>query len=344
MVESKPKTSIIYLGTRGGPVRQINQLLAVATIQNINFTWFLSSNIQGLVETDASFSQKIIEVKMPKSKIGILIRLGHRRGTINFILNELKNQGINRVFLLMLHPWELKLAKKIFQETEIEVWRAVHDLVPHPGDKWPTKKAISISLKYAHKYVTFSKHIYEKLMSFNKPVLLTEIYEPQRKSVNSAKSGSVLFVGRIRKYKGLDLLKASWGLVTNSEKSLTVAGEGKGIPFENQAGINICNRWLSDQEIESLIEQHKVLVLPYIEASQSGLISIAHSKGVPVVVTPVGGLSTQISDGVNGVISRDLTPESLATAIDKALNFEWKIVVSKENPLKNFLENLANHK
>ena len=80
-------------------------------------------------------------------------------------------------------------------------------------------------------------------------------------------------------------------------------------------------------------------MLPYVEASQSGVIAIAHSLSTPVVVTPVGGLMEQVIEGPNGLISEKVTPESLASAIDAALATDWKLE-SMENPLPDFLSKL----
>ena len=148
--------------------------------------------------------------------------------------------------------------------------------------------------------------------------------------------GSVLFVGRIRKYKGLDLLAKSWPLVSDPKKSLTVAGKGADTSRLQQVGANIVDKWLSNSEIEDLIRNSKLVVLPYIEASQSGVIALAHSLSTPVVVTPVGGLIDQISVGKNGLIARTISPKSLAESIDEALLMDWRLE-DEENPLPAFL-------
>jgi glycosyltransferase involved in cell wall biosynthesis len=150
--------------------------------------------------------------------------------------------------------------------------------------------------------------------------------------------GKVLFVGRIRKYKGLDFLKKAWPLVNHPNKSLTIAGVGRGVPFEQSQSIDIQNRWLTDEEIESLIDAHRLVVLPYIEASQSGIIPLAHSRGVPVVITPAGGLTGQVLHGVNGIISRSMNDYDFAEAIDTALLMEWNFEQRRDEPLKEFLD------
>ena len=57
------------------------------------------------------------------------------------------------------------------------------------------------------------------------------------------------------------------------------------------------------------------MVLPYLEASQSGVIPAAFAAGRPVVVTPVDGLVEQVRDGVNGVVAGAATAEALADAL-----------------------------
>jgi glycosyltransferase involved in cell wall biosynthesis len=61
-------------------------------------------------------------------------------------------------------------------------------------------------------------------------------------------------------------------------------------------GVSIENHWVAEADIPGLIAQADALVLPYREASQSGVIPIAHAMGVPVVAMPAGGLSEQVAN------------------------------------------------
>ena len=103
--------------------------------------------------------------------------------------------------------------------------------------------------------------------------------------------------------------------------------------------MQIINTGLTNSEIENLVSKSNLVVLPYIEASQSGVIAIAHSLSTPVVVTPVGGLVDQVVEGKNGIIAAEVTPKALATAIDAALTMNWAREF-EENPLPNFLSKL----
>ena len=96
-------------------------------------------------------------------------------------------------------------------------------------------------------------------------------------------------------------------------------------PLEAQATIDACvaaweatgdRRWVAEAEIPPLLATAGALVLPYREASQSGVVSLAHAVGVPVVATPVGGLAEQVTDGVDGAVAAAAAaPAALAEAM-----------------------------
>ena len=62
-----------------------------------------------------------------------------------------------------------------------------------------------------------------------------------------------------------------------------------------------------------------MLVLPYKEASHSGVFSLALSAGVPSIATPIGGLVAQIEESGGGVISDSMTVEGLELAFKTLL-------------------------
>ena len=77
-------------------------------------------------------------------------------------------------------------------------------------------------------------------------------------------------------------------------------------------GVEVRSGWLGEAEMARLIAGADAVVLPYREASQSGVAPLAHGFGVPVVATPVGGLAEQLHDGVDGILTRAVTAEALA--------------------------------
>jgi glycosyltransferase involved in cell wall biosynthesis len=58
-----------------------------------------------------------------------------------------------------------------------------------------------------------------------------------------------------------------------------------------------------------------LVVLPYVDATQSGIVQMAFGFGVPVVTTTVGGLGEAVQDGRTGLLVSPRDHEALATAI-----------------------------
>jgi glycosyltransferase involved in cell wall biosynthesis len=75
-----------------------------------------------------------------------------------------------------------------------------------------------------------------------------------------------------------------------------------------------------EPEIEKIFSRSTLLVLPYLSSTQSGVIPIAASLGLPVIATQTGGLSEQIEDGVSGWLVPPGNQEALANAIKEALD------------------------
>lgn len=143
-------------------------------------------------------------------------------------------------------------------------------------------------------------------------------------------SGRVLlFLGYIRKYKGLDLLLQSLAQVsTNPPVSLLIAGEfyepvQKYRELVHTLGladrVRILNRYVPEAEWPDLFAATDALVLPYRAASQSMSIALAYEFGKPVIVSRVGGLAEAVEDGRTGLIAEP-EPTALATAIQQLYN------------------------
>jgi glycosyltransferase involved in cell wall biosynthesis len=328
--------AIIYWGSRGGGPRQLLNLVNSVEENREGLFFYISSNNELLHEFKCAVPVNLVITKLPRNKICLLAAIPQKMRAVQNTLRDLKSKKITRIYFLLPHPWDLSLAKRIIGAGEIEVWRGIHDLKRHPGDIWPNAFTTKKLIKNSSTLVCFSDYIQEQLLKEGKPVVRGFLYEVFREPKLISPEGSVLFIGRIRKYKGLELLAKAWPLVVNPDKSLTVAGDGD-IPLElEESGAKIVNRWLSNSEIEELIRSSRIVVLPYTEASQSGVVAIAHSLSTPVVITPVGGLIDQVTHGLNGLVSADTAPESLASAIDTALSMSWEFK-SEPNPLPNFI-------
>ena len=105
----------------------------------------------------------------------------------------------------------------------------------------------------------------------------------------------------------IDVLAKAYGRLSEeySNVTLTVVGNGDFSPYkeayDNLNNITIVNRWIKDEEVYGYFEgQNVITVLPYIEATQSGVIPVAMACGSMVICTDCGGLSEQVEDCVTG--------------------------------------------
>jgi glycosyltransferase involved in cell wall biosynthesis len=90
----------------------------------------------------------------------------------------------------------------------------------------------------------------------------------------------------------------------------------------NKNNFNLYIDNISYQKGAELFQRSSVVVLPYIDASQSGIIPLAYSFKKPVVVTDVGSIPESVDDGVTGFIVPPKDPAALAEAILKLLEDE----------------------
>ena len=83
----------------------------------------------------------------------------------------------------------------------------------------------------------------------------------------------------------------------------------------NRERYEIIDRYIPNEEVAELFQKAAIVVLPYIEASQSGILNIAYAFATPVVVTKVGALPEVVDDGETGLIVPPSDPEALAKAV-----------------------------
>ena len=87
----------------------------------------------------------------------------------------------------------------------------------------------------------------------------------------------------------------------------------------NRDRFEIHNEYISKEQIVRLFEKTKLVVLPYTDASQSGVIPIAYAYKKPVIVTDVGSIPETVEDGKTGLIIKPKDVEALANAIVRLL-------------------------
>jgi glycosyltransferase involved in cell wall biosynthesis len=109
----------------------------------------------------------------------------------------------------------------------------------------------------------------------------------------------------------------------------------------NRDNFIVHNYRIPYKEGAELFQRCSVVVLPYIDASQSGVIPTAYGFKKPVVVTNVGSIPEIVDDGVTGFIVPPKNPEALAEAIIKLLKDEKSRKQMGENAYKKLKTDLS---
>jgi glycosyltransferase involved in cell wall biosynthesis len=183
----------------------------------------------------------------------------------------------------------------------------VHDGKMHLGEhKKITQMEMDLNIRFANEIIVLSKHVEQEInpaLLKNKPVYIIPHGIFEIETIVPLKSASstpnLLFLGRISQYKGIEMLVDSINKVSPDIYSkLTIAGKSNyplNIP-QNSDKIELLDKWLSEEEIGDLINSSDIMVFPYLEATQSGAITLAIAGCRPILCTNVGGISEQISD------------------------------------------------
>jgi glycosyltransferase involved in cell wall biosynthesis len=136
----------------------------------------------------------------------------------------------------------------------------------------------------------------------------------------------ILFFGRIWEYKGLKYLIRAEPLITAQipDAKIMIAGEGEDFAPYRRMMIHpenfiISNEYIAHDKCAELFRRASVVVLPYIDASQSGVIPVAYTFAKPVVATTVGGLPEAVDHGRTGYLVPPRDERALAEAIVRLL-------------------------
>jgi glycosyltransferase involved in cell wall biosynthesis len=191
-----------------------------------------------------------------------------------------------------------------------------HNVFPHEGTPLD-RSLIKFALGPMDCFITHSESDRKELDSILpgrtvRVCPLPEVGEFKAPSHSPRDGRRILFFGKVRKYKGLDvLLRAMPSVISRVECELSVVGEfydsaEKYLRMVRELGIerhvSIDNRYVPNEQVPELFEQADVLILPYLSATQSGVASIALSNGLPIIAARTGGLAETVIEQVNGLL------------------------------------------
>lgn len=235
-----------------------------------------------------------------------------------------------------------------------------HNVFPH--ERFPMDRFLAkMVLKHGNYFITQSKDDTKDLISIKASAQYIQTVHPTynafkikgmtkeeaRKLLHIPDEHTILlFFGFVREYKGLKYLIEAMPLIVkqcpNVQLYIVGAFEKDKESYLAQIKTNhvedyikIYDEYIPDNEVEKFFAACDLVILPYVSATQSGIVQIAYGFEKPVIVTDVGGLPEVVDDGKTGYI----VPAKKSNAIaQRVKNF---IQNKEHDQFRKFIEDEA---
>jgi glycosyltransferase involved in cell wall biosynthesis len=240
---------------------------------------------------------------------------------------------------------------KLLKKKNKKIVLTVHNHLPHGTFRY-SKSLMSI-YHHADAIVTLSLFVKNRLVEdvnvnptkiyvlphINYQYLINDICNINLNgdySVYNAKK-VILFFGSIASYKGLDLLIKSFAKIHAAypDSILKICGSSKEDfnkyynmieDYNFKRGSLVLDiRHLNILESIREIRQADLVVLPYKQSSQSGVIPLVNTLGVPVLATRIGGIPEMIKEGYNGYTVKPNDIDAISDLIIELFNDAEKL-------------------
>lgn len=354
------KTIVVnYMGKRGGAPVYAYEMTKGLINNGYDIIAFLSDRVENL-ESWKQLSPIKLEIvpTFDSSKDFIKSSIKFLTKVLPNLKRKYKEEHVDAVYMPMQHPW-MNYIIRLFPEARTIY--TLHDPKPHS-----TNYSISEELKNILSGV--------KIADMDEIVILSECFRDYVKTKYGFKDKQIhviphgifdfytkvddgssyqypenkvtfLFFGRIDAYKGLDTLAEAYEMLKEERDdiALTIVGSGDFEPYkksyEKLKDVSIINEWIPDEKVASYFKDKKViLVAPYNDATQSGVIPIAMSREILVIASDAGGLTEQVRDGETGYVFPSGNAEKLKICLSKAADSDNTGIIGNA---REYIESLS---
>lgn len=338
------KVAYIYLGSKGATYDALGMAVGLSHYSDV--LCIISRHVDNLKlwEREAKENPKfrLLEVNVGNTIISGITGLFNIARFIK-IINEIDSFSPDFVYSFMGHPWEKMFVPYLNCKN---TFQSRHDAEADHGDKdW--RRAFFNLFNYKSKYiVTYSQCSKNGLVKQGYDAdkiavthLACNLFSNQEnKQLDLIRHNKFLFWGRIEPYKGMGVLLQSVKSVFDEcpTAKLIIAGRGDLTQYEDflvryKDNIEVHNEWIPNEKIGDFFNSVDFVVVPYIAASQSGVVTLAYSYGKPVIASDSGALPEQVANGKTGLVVPAGDSSKLADAISYLLDNDKELSVMKKN-------------
>ena len=329
-------------------------------------------NLRGDHDSNTSFLNKFIRINKYYLKL-IWYLMGTRIKVVHIQWIHFYVEGI------IISLFARSLRKKVVY--------TVHDVLPHDRNTLINRIIFGLIYRSQNILIAHTRYIKERLINeFRIPEKKVHIikhgvykvkntkeisFESARKNLSLKMNDFViLFFGRIAKYKGIEILLSDFNKLKETKKDLKLIIAGQVSQRFEKEFYGILSRmvvndiitkfyFIEANEVELLFKCANITILPYLEASQSGVLFLSYAYGIPVIAPKVGGFPDDIISGKTGLLFTQKEESNLYATITKAIstfthqneklrdsikkfaiqNYSWNTSCGKLSSIYRFLNN-----
>lgn len=334
MDQKKINILFLYWGKKGGGAKYSLEISKELSKRNdVNLHLSISDQCE-MIDQFLDLKKPVFLVKTYRSVAGFLYTYFIRKYLLKERLKKyLQENGIDVIIIGMDFFWG-PIINRAAESIGAGTIFVVHEPKPHPGESFSMsffkKRNLAKSIPGADHVVTLTEHV---------KTCITDNYKVKYENISVIPHGAfsyykadtprkldgrdeikLLYFGRIDYYKGLDILLSAFYELEQIQNAiqLEIWGSGDMQPYEEQVrkikNLRIENRWVGEDEISTIFKDCDICILPYRDASQSGITGIAAHAAMPIVACPSPGLKEQLND-YGAVISGECTSHSLKESL-----------------------------
>ncbi len=240
--------------------------------------------------------------------------------------------------VIHLDDVSLRLAWALPWLKKIPIVLTIHDTAPHSGEyNWRNKVARWLMFSRTRRFILHNKLCKDSFSEKHGlpvdsvdiiPLGALDIFREWIEDPITEDDRTILFFGRLSKYKGLEVLYEIASELATEISGVRIIVAGKPVPgydpplppeMPNGGHVEVVSEYISNSRLANLFQQATVVVCPYIDATQSGVVLTAYAFDKPVVATSTGGLPEYVKNEITGLLVLPNNAEVLSSALVRIL-------------------------
>jgi len=231
----------------------------------------------------------------------------------------------------------------------------IHDVNSFSGNNlpnWISKIIFSLASEIIVHNIYSKNELLKQHPHLNVSIVEHGNYVPFVKKVDPQKFSekfNILFFGQIKEVKGLDILLDALNILKQDKIKfhLTIVGkvwkddfskyQEKIIKYNLSSDLTIKLEYIPDEIAWNYFNNANLVVLPYKQIYQSGVLLMAMSYGRAVLTSNLPAFNDIVSNAHNGFVFESLNASSLAKTITEILNQKDSLLLIEKNAYKEVI-------